>query len=49
MRKTIGFNFEKQLPILCGSSESVIPVSVFIVLANALIQSILAGADVEFV
>ncbi len=49
MRKTIGFDFEKQLPILCGSGESVIPVSVFVVLANALFQSILAGADVELV
>ena len=47
--KAISFNFEKQVPILFGSSESVIPVSVFIVLANALIESILAGADVEFV
>jgi hypothetical protein len=49
VRKTIGFDFEKQLPIIFGSSESVIPISVFIVFANALFQGVLADADVELV
>ena len=49
MRKTIGFDFEKQLPISGSCGESVIPVSVFIVLANAFLQGVLAGTDVEFI